>query len=120
VIGVEQIGLNVSFLTNITVVVIGILLAGAAGAFSIGARNMMANILGALHTRKHCHIGEQLSIGGHQGEVLDVTQTSIILDTQNGKVVIPAKLFDEQISLVGSALTATRSPNEQNEGKGDE
>ena len=45
VIGVEQIGLNVHFLTDIVVAVIGIGLAGAALAFSLGAKTMVANVI---------------------------------------------------------------------------
>lgn len=100
IIGVEQIGLNVHFLTSIIVVTTGILLAGAALAFSLGAGTMVANIIGAQHTRKHCRIGEYMKIADYEGEILEVTQTAIVLDSYNGKVIVPAKLFHEQIILL--------------------
>ena len=70
IIGVEQIGLNVGFLSNIIVVVVAIGLAGAALAFSLGAKNLVANVIGAQYTRRHCRVGDQLKIGDVQGEIL--------------------------------------------------
>lgn len=108
IIGAEQIGLNVHFLTNIVVVIVGILLAGAALAFSFGAKTMVANILGAHHTNRHCRVGERLVIANYEGEIVEVTQTAIVLETANGRAIIPAKLFNEQASHVVSDIDAHR------------
>ena len=97
VIGVEQIGINVSFLTNVLVVIIGVLFAGGAFAFSLGAKNLVANIIGAQYLRKHCRIGETMQIGAVEGNIIEVSQTSIVLDTDYGRTVIPAKDFQEQV-----------------------
>ncbi|MFM1896538.1 MAG: hypothetical protein RLZZ385_1612 [Pseudomonadota bacterium] len=104
IIGVEQIGLNVDFLSNIIVVIAGTLLLGASLAFAFGARTLVANIIGAQYTRKHCRAGEIMKIGDVQGEILEVTQSSIILDTGTGRAVIPAKLFQEQISVYSGGI----------------
>ena len=98
IIGVEAIGLDLDFLSTLIVVIAGTLFAGASLAFSLGARSMVANLLGAQASRKHCRIGETLRIGDVEGEVLEITQTSILLDTATGRAVIPAKLFHEMIS----------------------
>lgn len=100
IIGIEQIGLNVQFLTSAIVVIVGILLAGGVLAFSLGAKTMVANIIGAQHTRKHCSVGEHMKFGELEGEVLEVTQTSIVLDTKQGRAIIPAKYFHEEIILL--------------------
>ena len=100
VVGIEQIGLDLHFLTDIFVVVLGILLAGASLAFGIGARTLVANIIGIQRIRRHCSIGERLQIGNAEGEILELTQTSIVLDTAQGRTVIPAKLFQEQPSQI--------------------
>lgn len=100
IIGIEQIGINVTFLTSMTVVISGILLAGAALAFSLGAKNMVANLIGAQYACKHCNIGERIKLGEFEGEILEITQTSIVLDTNQGRVIIPAKSFHEQSILL--------------------
>lgn len=116
VIGVEQIGLNVEFLTNVIVVIVGILLAGAALAFGFGARSMVANIIGAQHMRKHCRIGEYLKVGDFKGEILEVTQTAIILDARQGRAVIPAKLFHEQVLLLNPEKDSASNKKERKNG----
>jgi len=111
VIGIEQIGINVDFLTNILIVSIGMLFAGGALAFGLGAKNLIANIIGVQNLRKHCRIGEFMQIGAVEGFVIDVTQTFIVLDTEKGRSLIPAKLFQEQVSSFTSERgSSTDSP----------
>ena len=98
VIGAEQIGIDVSFLSNVMVVIVGVLFAGGALAFGIGARTLVANIIGAQYLRKHCRIGEQMQIGDVEGSIIEVSQTSVVLDTEYGRTVVPAKHFQERVS----------------------
>jgi len=100
IIGVEQIGLNVGFLSNIIVAIVAILLAGAALAFSLGARDMVANIIGAQYTRKYCRVGDQVRIGDVEGEIIELSQAFIVLETSTGQAIIPAKYFHEQVSFL--------------------
>jgi hypothetical protein len=98
IIGAEQIGLDMQFLTTIIVVVIGVVLAGACLAFALGAKALAANAIGAQYTRKNCSIGDYLKLGDVEGEILEIRQTCIVLETKTGKAIIPAKLFNEQVS----------------------
>ena len=100
IIGVEQIGLNVGFLSNIIIAIVAILLAGAALAFSLGARDMVANIIGAQYTRKYCRVGDQVRIGDVEGEIIELSQAFIVLETRTGQAIIPAKYFHEQVSFL--------------------
>lgn len=100
IIGVEQIGLNIGFLSTLIVVVIGILLAGAALAFGLGARSLVANVLGLQHARRHCRVGDQIRLGEFTGEVIEFTASSVILNTPTGQLVVPARLFQEQVCQV--------------------
>lgn len=113
IIGVEQIGLNMSFLTSIVVVVTGILLAGGCLAFSLGATTLAANAIGAQYTRKNCKVGEHLKIGDAEGEILEIRQTCIILETKTGRIIVPAKLFQERISSLDTAEVEPSAPNEK-------
>jgi len=103
-VGIEQIGINVQFLTTTIIVVIGILLAGGALAFGLGAQTLIANVIGAQYLRKHCRLGEQMQIGDVDGIVAEVTRTSIVLETESGRTVVPAKAFHEQVSSFSSSL----------------
>jgi hypothetical protein len=116
VIGIELIGLNMHFLTNVVVVIIGILLAGAALAFGLGAKTMVANIVGTQYARKQCRIGEQMRVGDVEGKVLEITQTNIILDTENGRAIVPGKLFHEQVSHLNSRDGPSETVNGEERG----
>ncbi len=102
VIGVQHIGIDVSFLTTMTIVLTGIGLAGGALAFGLGARHLVANIIGAQHMRKHCRTGEVMRIAGVEGTIAEVTQSMIVLDTEEGRVLVPARLFLEESSRTSS------------------
>ncbi|MEX1197387.1 MAG: hypothetical protein WEB57_05955 [Pseudohongiellaceae bacterium] len=102
IIGVEQIGLDVNFLSTLIIVITGTLVAGAALAFSLGARTLVANLLGAQYSRKYCRIGEHLKLGDIEGEVVEIAQLFIVLDTGNGRAVVPARLFQELVSVHSS------------------
>ena len=102
IIGVEQIGLNIDFLSNIIVATVAILVAGAALAFSLGARNMVANIIGAQYTRRYCKVGNRIRIGDLEGEIVEFSQAFIVLETQRGQATIPTKYFHEQVSIINS------------------
>lgn len=109
VIGVEQMGLDMHFLTWMVTIVIGVLLAGACLAFGLGAKGMVANTVGAQYIRRNCRVGENIKLAGYEGEILEIRQTCIILDTKEGRAIIPAKLFHEQVTLV-STITEPTTP----------
>jgi len=97
IIGVEQIGLNIGFLSTLIVVVAGVLLGGAALAFGLGARSLVANVIGAQYMRRHCRVGDVIRLGDVQGEVLEIAQAGIVLATDQGRAVVPARLFHEEV-----------------------
>lgn len=100
VIGIEQLGINVAFVTSTLLVVLGVLLAGAALAFGLGARQFVANIIGVQSIRKQYQLGQIIRVNDIEGPLLEVTPTSIVLETDQGRALIPAKFFHEQISHV--------------------
>lgn len=101
-VGIEQLGVNIGFLTTFIAIVTGVLLSGITIAFSLGAKTFVANVIGAQSVRKQCRIGDIIEINSIRGQILDVTKTEILLDTATGKAVIPAKFFNEQISIVSN------------------
>ena len=116
-VSVEQIGININFLTNVILVLTGVIAAGAALAFGLGARDMIANVVGAHAFRKHCRVGEQLEIDGQRGVVIEVTDTAIILDTDAGRMLVPARLFQQQstrvINQAPDVVGGSASPRDQ-------
>jgi small-conductance mechanosensitive channel len=99
-IGVEQIGIDITFLTNVTVIMIGALLFGAALAFGFGARTTVSNILSAHYLRKTYQVGDMVRIGEGKGRIVQISPTAVILDSPEGQIYVPAKAFSEMTSIL--------------------
>lgn len=99
-VAIEQLGINISAIANIIIVVIGCVFGGCALAFGMGTKSFTANIIGAQYAQKHCKVGGKIKFGDITGTIIDVTKTSIVIQTQDGQAIIPAKLFHEQICVI--------------------
>ncbi|MCR8921218.1 mechanosensitive ion channel [Dasania sp. GY-MA-18] len=100
IIGAEQLGINVTFLTTALIVITGIFFGGAALAFGLGAKHFVANVIGVQTACKHYQLGQLIKIDDIEGYLLEITSTLVILDTPQGRAAIPAKLFHEKISEI--------------------
>ena len=98
IIGVEQAGIDVQFISTILTVVIGLSCAGIALAFGLGGRDVAANFLGSQYAKKHFKVGENVRFGSVEGKLVDITHTSFVIDTPQGRVNMPTKAFMEAAS----------------------
>jgi hypothetical protein len=100
-VGADQIGIRVTWIAIIAVIVIASVLGGVMLAVSLGARGYVSNLIGAHYLRQALRIGESVRIAGHEGRILDVTATSLVLETEEGRVSLPGRIFhDEPIVLI--------------------
>ena len=109
-IGVEQMGIDMSFLSVITGVALATTLGGAALAFGLGARSYMSNIIAGHQLRSLYQAGDRLRLRNFEGTIIELTPTKVILGTEDdGRVIIPARLFEEEIAeLQGRADVENR------------
>ncbi|MBE0621813.1 MAG: mechanosensitive ion channel [Burkholderiales bacterium] len=104
-VGAEQIGIRVTFLV-ILAAGTGIALVGAVSlALSLGSREYVANLIGAHYLRQRYAVGQLVRIAGHEGRILELTETAVVLETADGRASLPAKVFNEQtiVLLVSGA-----------------
>lgn len=100
-VGADQLGIRVTWIAVLTLIVLGCLLGGVALAVSLGARGFIANLIGAHYLRQSFQVGETIRVAGHEGRILAVTSSTVVLETTEGRVSLPAKVFhDEAILLV--------------------
>jgi hypothetical protein len=99
-IAVEQVGINVDFLTTAAITLLGIILFGGSLAFGLGARTTVSNILAVHYLQKVYAVGQQVRIGEWQGEIVQITTTAVILKSAGGQVLVPARLFSETASVL--------------------
>ena len=110
-IGIEQLGIDIGFLTTAIIVVVGVVLAGGAFAFALGARQYVANLIGAQICQRHYQLGQWIKLSEAEGYLIEVTQTALVLDTERGRLVVPANLLQRQISEI---ITDTGDGGEAN------
>jgi hypothetical protein len=100
VIGLDQIGIDVTFLITLLGIVVGGVLLGVVFAFGFGARAFVGNLIAAQQVHQVLEPGIVVQIGDEQGQVLEITTTSVVLITAKGRLIVPAKTFQEQMTLI--------------------
>ena len=101
VIGADQIGIKVTFLVIMVTVLASALLGGLALALSLGARSYVSNLIGAHYLSQQFRAGQTVRVGAYEGRILEFTATSMVLETADGRVNLPARLYhDEPIVLL--------------------
>ena len=99
VIVVGQVGIDVTLLVNLVTIATAVFLGGAAVAFGIGAGGTAGNVIAAHFVRQSYRAGERVAVDGHEGEILEITRSAVVLDTEQGRTLVPARLFNERASV---------------------
>jgi hypothetical protein len=94
-VGADQIGIKVTFLAIFAAAVAVVVGGGLALAVGFGARDYVANLIGAHYLRQAFAVGQTIRASGHQGRVLEITATSIVLETADGRVNLPGRIYNE-------------------------
>ena len=100
ILALSQLNLDVSLLVNIFTIIVAASIGGVGLAFGIGASHQVTNILAAHQLNKMYRIGQTVRISGIEGDILELTTTAVVLDTEQGRVVVPAKRFSEEVSIL--------------------
>lgn len=101
--GLQQLGIDISFVTQISLVLLASLLGGLSLAFALGARQLVANLLAQPELGRYT-TGERLRIDDDDGVVVEIHRTGLILATDEGLVAIPAaRLASGRVVRITSA-----------------
>ena len=95
-VGADQIGIKITFLAIFAAAVAAAVVGGLAIAVGFGARDHIANLIGARHLRQAFAIGQTIRVAGYQGRVLEVTSAALILETDEGRVSLPGRVYSDQ------------------------
>ncbi len=99
-LGLDQLGLDVDVFASILVLASAALFGGVALAFGIGAADAVRNVMASHYVRKAYRTGQRVRTQGLEGEILEMTQVAVILETNEGVAWIPARHFLETVALV--------------------
>ena len=97
-VAVQQLGIDVGFLTTVlTIALIGFF-AATALAFGFGGRTTVANILAGHYVRELYEIGHTVRIQGLEGRIVRMTPTALVLSSDEGETAVPFQLFVDSLS----------------------
>ena len=99
-IAVAELGVDITLITAIFSVAVAALLGGFAIAFGLGARTAISNIIGSHYLRQSMEVGQTVRVGGIEGTIAALTPTSVILRVPEGRLIVPAKQFEEMPSML--------------------
>lgn len=99
-VGADQIGIKVTFLVIFAAAIAAAIVGGVAVAVGLGARDYVANLIGAHYLREAVQVGQILRVDDVEGRVIDVTATSLIMETRDGRVSLPARVYNERAVTV--------------------
>jgi small-conductance mechanosensitive channel len=95
-VGADQIGIQVTFIAILVGAVVAAAVGGVTIAVSLGARDYVSNLIGAHYMRQAFDVGQRVRVGGHEGRILEITVTSVVLETDEGRVAVPARVYHEE------------------------
>lgn len=100
VMALEQLGLKGRVLELMLAVSLGSILLAAGLAFALGARTAVANIVAARYVTQLCRVGQAIRLDDIEGTVIELTSTAVVVQSREGRVVIPAARFHEGCPLL--------------------
>lgn len=99
VVAVDQLGVH----STLLIVTLSVLLASVLGAvglaFGLGARTAVSNIIAAHHVVQLYRVGQHVRVGDVQGEIVEFRSTGVAIESAEGRVFVPARLFAETVSV---------------------
>ncbi|MEX2049033.1 MAG: hypothetical protein WEB90_05605 [Gemmatimonadota bacterium] len=100
VVALEQVGIEADILIVIVAIVIGATLTGAGLAFGLGARTAVSNIIASHYVAQSYRVGQTIRVAGVEGKIVQTTPTAVFLAVADGRVMIPAKRFSEEVTVL--------------------
>lgn len=104
VVALDQLGIDGAVLHLVLYLAVGASLGGAALAFGLGARGVVANVLGLRYVLETYRVGQTIRIGEHRGRIVKFTSSGVLIDSTEGRVLVPGRDFARAASvLIGEA-----------------
>ncbi|MBT8079268.1 MAG: mechanosensitive ion channel [Gammaproteobacteria bacterium] len=94
VMGLQHIDVDISFVTQLMLIVIAVAGGGLMLAFALGSRQHVANLL-ARRELSRLAVGDRIRVDAVEGEVVDIHATGIDIANDEGIVRVPAARLAE-------------------------
>jgi hypothetical protein len=95
VMGLQHVNVDITFVTQLVLILVATVSAGLMLAFSLGARQHVANLL-ARRELSRLAIGDRVRVDGAEGHIVDIHSTAIDIATEEGIASVPAARLAER------------------------
>jgi Mechanosensitive ion channel, conserved TM helix len=103
ILALDQLGIQTSLLTIAASTLLIATALALAVAFGLGSRDLARNIMAGFHARESFEEGQQLSVRGHSGQLVNIGTTKSEIRTRKGTVSLPnSVLMEEEVTILGS------------------
>jgi len=96
VLGIGQTGLDMTLPVALILIAAGSIGGALTLAFALGACDLVRDLVGAHGLQHHCELHQRVRIDDIEGEIVDLTATTVILATPEGRVLVPGRIFHER------------------------
>jgi len=100
VVAIDQVGIDSTFLMISMAIVLSATLGGMALGFGLGARSVVGNLLASHYLLQTYKVGQRIRIGETEGRILEISNTAVILETSQGRALVPAEQFSRATSVL--------------------
>ncbi len=100
IIAVEQLGFDVTLLTDLFRSMLTIGIAALGLAFGLGARHVARNVLAGYYVRDLYSPGDELLIDGQSGTLEAIGSLNAEIETEHGSLVVPNSRLTEKSVLI--------------------
>ncbi|NRA93199.1 MAG: hypothetical protein HRU26_11040 [Psychroserpens sp.] len=97
----NQAGVDTEIITSNLTMILAAFLLSFALAFGLGAREVVADLLKTFYTRKTYEVGKKIIFEEQTFEIEEISNISVVLKNDNGKLVVPIKdMVENQIQVI--------------------
>ena len=98
--GLAQTSIDISFISNVMVILLVFFFGGLSLSFALGSRLLVENLL-ARRALDRYRIGDTVRINDRQGKIIEILNTAVVLQSDEGLITLPtARFIDSEVLLV--------------------
>ena len=100
VVSLRQIGVDVVLIEQVLIVCLASFSLAMSLAFGLGAGTIVTNIIAINQLKKVYLKGQRVRVDNLEGQILEFLKSAVVLDTDTGRAMIPARTFQEKASIL--------------------
>ena len=100
IVALEQIGINVGIVINLSIMLFGIVAGGIVLTFALGAKSNISEILSCYQLSRHLKVGENIKIADHSGVVKSIGPVFIILESPDNRIALPGTFVNKNPIII--------------------